>query len=220
MNRQVGLVVELLGPPGAGKSSLAGVLAEVAGVTVVKNHTRHDVTAAAAAAPHALPAALAHPPPGVDRVRWAAWAGRLAAAPRVARHRIADGASTVVFDQGAAYTLVRMLDVRRHPGGNAWWWRRSIETANMLDLLVVLDADTDALAHRVRSRDKRHLLDGRPVEDVHEFLDRERRSCHVVADVLAREGASARRMITSEISVPEQAEIIMTLLHRRVTHRV
>jgi shikimate kinase len=220
VNRQGGLVVELLGPPGVGKSSLAAALAEVAGVTVVKDHTRHDVTAAAAAVPHALPVALAHPPPGVDRVRWAAWAGRLAAAPRVARHRIADGASTVVFDQGAAYTLVRMLDVRRHPGGNAWWWRRSIETANMLDLLVVLDADTDALVHRVRSRAKAHLLNGRPVEDVHEFLARERRSCHVVADVLAREGANARRIITSEISVPEQAEIVMTLLHRRTTHRV
>lgn len=220
MSRRAGFVVELLGPPGVGKSGLADALSEVAGVSVVKNHTRHDVTAAAAAVPHALPAALSHPPPGVDRKRWAAWAGRLAAAPRVARHRIAEGASTVVFDQGAAYTLVRMLDVRRHPAGNTWWWRRSIETADLLDLLVVLDADTDTLLRRVQARDKAHVVDRRPADEARSYLERERASCHLVADVLAREGASARRMITTEVSVPQQAEIVMTLLHRRVPHRV
>jgi shikimate kinase len=220
VNARAGFVVELLGPPGVGKSGLAEALAQVAGVSVVKNHGRHDVAAAAAAVPHALPVALSHPPDGVDRVRWAAWAGRLAAAPRVARHRLAAGASTVVFDQGAAYTLVRMLDLRGHPSGRTWWWRRSMETADLLDLLVVLDADTETLLQRVRGRDKAHLVDGKTADATREYLTRERTACHEVADVLAREGANARRVITTEVSVAEQAEIVLTLLHRRVPHRV
>jgi cytidylate kinase len=220
VNPRDGFVVELLGPPGAGKSGLARALGEIAGVTIVKDHNRHDVAAAARSVPHALPVALSHPPEGVDRVRWAAWAGRLAAAPRVARHRLADGAGTVVFDQGAAYTLVRMLEVRRYPAGNAWWWRRSIETADLLDLLVILDADTETLLHRIGSRDKAHRVGGQPAEVVRGYLARERASCHLVADVLAREGTHARRVITTEVSIPEQAEIVMTLLHRRAPHRV
>ncbi len=220
MSPRAGFVVELLGPPGAGKSGLARALSQIAGVTVVKDHDRHDVAAAARAVPHALPVALSHPPAGVDRVRWAAWAGRLAAAPRVARHRIAAGAGTVVFDQGAAYTLARMLEVRRYPAGNAWWWRRSMETADLLDLLVILDADTDTLVRRVRSRDKAHAVSAQPAETVRTYLAKERAACHQVADVLAREGTNARRVITTEVSVAEQAEIVMTLLHRRAPHRV
>lgn len=214
----VGFVIELLGPPGAGKSGLARTLGEVPGVTVVEDHDRHDLPAAAAAVPHALPAMLSHPP-GVDRVRWATWAGRLAAAPRVARHRLADGASTVVFDQGAAYALVRMLGARRRPAGNTWWWRRSVETANLLDLLVVLDADPDTLLDRVRrghAPTRVESLDGAAARD---HLGRERAACAVVADVLAREGTRARRLVTTEVSVPEQAEIVMTLLHRRRLQR-
>ena len=50
------------------------------------------------------------------------------------------------------------------------------------------------------------------------------RQDHVVnpedSDVLAREGTNVRRVITTEVSVPEQAEIVMTLLHRRAPHRV
>jgi cytidylate kinase len=217
---RTGFVVELLGPPGAGKSGLARALAQISGVAVVKDHDRHDVAAAARSVAHALPVALSHPPAGVDRIRWAAWAGRLAAAPRVARHRLADGAGTVVFDQGAAYTLVRMLEVRRYPAGNTWWWRRSMETADLLDLLVILDADTETLVDRVRSRDKAHAVSTQSADVMRGYLAKERAACHLVADVLAREGTNARRVITTEVSVPEQAEIVMTLLHRRAPHRV
>ena len=215
----VGFVIELLGPPGAGKSGLARTLGEVPGVTVVEDHDRHDLPAAAAAVPHALPAMLSHPP-GVDRVRWATWAGRLAAAPRVARHRLADGASTVVFDQGAAYALVRMLGARRRPAGNTWWWRRSVETANLLDLLVVLDADPDTLLGRRLGGLGSTSVDGLPTETARDRVGQERTACAVVADVLAREGVRTRRLITSEVSVPEQAEIVMSLVHRRGLHRV
>ena len=215
----VGFVVELLGPPGAGKTVLARTLAEVPGVTVVEDHDRHDLPAAAAAVPHALPAMLSHPPAGVDRVQWATCAGRLAAAPRVARHRLAEGASTVVFDQGAAHALVRMLGVRRRPAGNAWWWRRSVETANLLDLLVVLDADPDTLLGRRRGGHGSTLVDGPPSDAARDRVGQERTACAIVADVLAREGARTRRLVTSEVSVHEQAEIVMALLHRRRLQR-
>lgn len=209
-------MVELLGPPGAGTSELSRALSRLANVTVVEVRSFPGLATAAAATPHALGAAMSHPPPGVDRAHWAGWAWRLAATPRVARHQISAGASTVVFDHGAAYALVRMLDVRRRPAGNTWWWRRSIETADLLDLLVVLDADTDTLLERVAGGHAREPLTGRPAQEMRKRLDRERTACHLVADVLAREGANARRLITTEIPVHQQAELVNALLHRRL----
>ena len=45
--RRDGAVVELLGAPGAGKSGLADALAALDGVTVVKDHSRGDLSALA-----------------------------------------------------------------------------------------------------------------------------------------------------------------------------
>jgi broad-specificity NMP kinase len=215
-----GTVVEILGAPGAGKSGLASALSELDGVTVVKDHSRADISAAAWSVARSLPVVFSRPPQEVDRLRWLAWASRVSGAPRVARQRLSQGSSTVVFDQGAAYTLMRMLEVRGHRWGNAWWWRRSIETARLLDLLVILDADTDVLADRVTGRSKAHRADGMPAESMHAYLERERRSCHLVADVLAREGTDVRRVITTEVSIPEQTEMVIDAIGRRMAPRV
>lgn len=217
MKRGAGYVVELLGPPGVGTKELSHALSQGSGVRVVEARSFPGIATVAAATPHALGAARSHPPPGVDRAHWAGWAWRLAATSRVARHQIAAGASTVVFDQGAAHALVRMLDVRRHPAGNKWWWRRSIETAELLDLLVVLDADTDTLFRRVTHGGAEvPMTQGWSAHELREQLDRERTACHVVADVLAREGAPTRRLITTDLPVHKQAELVQALLHKRL----
>lgn len=215
--RRDGAVVELLGAPGAGKSGLADALAVLDGVTVVKDHSRGDVSALAWSMAKSWPVAVA-PPPDVDRRRWASWAARVTAARHVARHRIAQGARMVVFDQGAAYTLVRMMQMRQRPHGGAWWTQRCVETAGLLDLLVILDADTDTLAERVRGRRKRHHADDLDTESLHAYLDDERRSVHRVADSLAREGAEVLRLVTSDTSIEEQVTLVLEALDAHARH--
>lgn len=214
-----GSVVELLGAPASGKSALAEALSELEGVTVVKDHRRSDLSTLAWGVARAWPVAVT-PPPDVDRLRWAAWTGRLAAASRIAGIRLATGASTVVFDQGAAYTLVRMLELRHRPSGNVWWWSRCLETAGLLDLLVILDADNATLARRVRDRDKQHRAVELPPARLHQYLTAERRGCHLVADVLAREGAEVRRIITTDTPLGEQVQIVQEALARHAGHQV
>ena len=203
MNTQRGAVVELLGAPGAGKSWLAVALAALDAVAVVKDHARGDLSALAWSMARSLPVAVA-PPPDVDRRRWVSGAARVTAAQHVARHRFAHGAQTVVFDQGAAYTLVRMLQLRNRPHGSVWWTQRCAETARLLDLLVIVDADTDTLAGRVRERRKAHLTDGFDEEGLRGYLETERRSVHRVADALAREGADVLRLVTTQLTVEQQ----------------
>lgn len=208
-----GAVVELLGAPGAGKSGLADGLAALDGVTVVKDHARGDLSALVWSMARSWPVAMA-PPPDVDRRRWVSWAARVTAAQHVARNRMARGARTVVFDQGAAYTLVRMMQLQHRPHGSAWWTQRCVETARLLDLLVIVDADTGTLANRVRRRNKEHLADGFDTEGLRAYLEAERRSVHRVADALAREGAEVLRLVTTDLTVEQQVALVRaTLLH-------
>jgi thymidylate kinase len=210
-----GIVVELLGAPGAGKSALAGALSALHGVTVVKDHQRGDLCALAWSATRSLPVVLAAPK-DADRLRWAAWAGRLSAASAVARRRQADGSTMVVFDQGAAYTLMRMADARHHPWGNAWWCRRVAQTAGLLDLLVLVDADTDTLVSRIRGREKTHAALQLSDQQLRDYVQAERRSCHEIADALTREGADVLRVVTSEGSPEEQVDEILGALPRHL----
>jgi hypothetical protein len=216
--RRGGAVVELLGAPGAGKSGLADALAALDGVTVVKDHSRGDLSALAWSMARAWPVAVA-PPPDVDRRRWVSWAARVTAAQHVARHRMSQGARTVVFDQGAAYTLVRMMQLRDRPHGSAWWTQRCVETASLLDLLVIVDADTATLANRVRGRRKQHVTDDLDNESLRAYLDSERRHVHRVADALAREGAEVLRLKTTELTLEQQVVLVRQALRRRA-HQV
>jgi hypothetical protein len=101
-----------------------------------------------------------------------------------------------------------------------WWWGRCLETAGLLDLLVILDADNATLARRVRDRDKQHRAVELPPARLHQYLTAERRGCHIVADVLAREGAEVRRIITTDTPVGEQVQIVQEALARHAGHQV
>ncbi len=211
--RPTGRVIELLGAPGCGKTGLARALAAHEGVVVVKDHQAGDLSSLAWSMARSWPVAVA-PPADVDRRRWASWAARVTAARHVAASRIAAGASTVVFDQGAAYTLVRMLPVRRRKHGNEWWSQRCSETASMLDLVVLVDADPGVLVQRLRDRRKDHVADHLSDDGLRDYLDAERRDAHLVADSLARDGADVIRLITTAASLADQAATILAALDR------
>lgn len=214
-SRRSGTVIELLGAPAAGKSGLAGALAAVDGVAVVKDHAVGDLPALLWSAARSLPVALARPPE-TDLLRWAAWAGRLSASRRIARRRLASGSSMVVFDQGPAYTLSRMAALRDHPGSKEWWCDRCQETARLLDLVVLVDADSDVLVRRLRHRDKVHQAGVLPEAELRDYLASERRANHEVADQLAREGAAILRVVTSDASLDEQRALVLSALPRRL----
>lgn len=202
-----GPVIELLGAPAAGKSSLAAALSSVPGTVVLKDHTPRDLPALTAACVRDWSVLLADPPPGIPRLRWTAWAGRVGAAPAVAgRHR--RHADVVVFDQGPAYTLGRLMPVRRDPHGNHWWYRRACGTARLLALLVVLDADPEVLACRLRARDKEHPAAGMSEQDARGYLDAERQTCRVVAETLGRAGTRVLFLDTGRHELGEQVAAV------------
>lgn len=206
-------VVELLGVPASGKSGLAdGLVRALPGTVLVKEHAPRDLPALTLGAARAWPVLLEGPPAGSGRVRWVAWAGRLAAAPSVAARRAATSSGLVVLDQGPAYTLGRMAGVRRTDRGNHWWHRQVFGTASLLDVLVVLDADPDVLSRRLHERPKAHratVLDDRGTL---RYLRREQELCLMVTDALARAGTPVVHLDTGRVPLGQQVAAVREAL--------
>jgi hypothetical protein len=205
-------VIELLGAPAAGKSGLAAALGTAPGTVVVKDHHRRDLPALLGGVARAWPVLLADPPPDTSRLRWTAWAGRLTAAPALVAHHGGTDGRLVILDQGPAYTLGRMLDVRRGRRGSHWWYRQACATGRLLDLLVVLDAAPDVLAGRLRGRPKDHRASDLDLPRTTGYLAAEQQICRAVADAVGRAGARVLQLDTSRLCLDEQVEAVHVAL--------
>lgn len=205
-------VVELLGPPAAGKSSVAHALARLPGLVVVKDHRPADVPALVWRAALACPVLSTRRPPGVGRARWVAWAGRLDAAPYVVGRRRSAGARGVVLDQGPAYALGRLAAVRRDASGMQWWARRSATCAGLLDGLVLLDAGPETLAERLRARDKQHAAQDLPDAQLLRYLAGEAALSAMVADAVEAAGGSVLRLDTAGAPVDDLVSAVTAVL--------
>jgi hypothetical protein len=211
------LVLELMGPPGSGKTTLARRLEDEPFLVVLKDHRRGDLPALLRGVLAALPVLGTRPDEGVSRVRWAAWAGRVTAAPHLVRRRVDAGARVVVLDQGPAYTLGRMASVRRSPGAATWWEDRLRSCADLLAGVVLLDTDAHTLLQRVRTRPKQHVARGPATDTALRMLQGERERCRAIAERLERRGVPVVRLDTGLLEVDDQLHEVRAALFRRPT---
>lgn len=212
-----GLNLELVGPPGAGKTTICRELI-----------ARHE-----AAAPKPRLRRLRHGP------RFVVTAARLF--PRVVRCVPREKAVTMlyldvlaqvlslpktvdaelyVFDQGPVYHLATiaapgpMMAVPEHLGS---WWKDSLDTwASLLGLVVWLDAPDASLVERIDGREKWHSLKGAPEAAVSRELAR-RRTLHdgLVTELARRPGGPD--VVRFDTSVEGIDEIVNRL--KRLTTR-
>jgi AAA domain-containing protein len=211
------LVLELMGPPGSGKSTVARRLADEPHLVVVKDHERGDLPALVRGVLAALPVLGTRPAAGVSRIRWAAWAGRVTAAADVVGRRADAGARVVVLDQGPAYTLGRMAPVRRRPAFMTWWQHRMRSCADLLDGVVLLDADASTLMARVQSRTKHHAARGLAADAALRLLRAEQERCRAVAEHLERRGVPVIRLDTGQLDVGDVLHALRATLLPRPT---
>jgi shikimate kinase len=204
-------IVELLGLPGVGKTSVVSALESLGGVvTMSRYRSASNVVAYSMAALRLAPVLVAGRREGAARGDGNKLV-RLESSRTIVRAR-GRGRRAFVFDQGPLF-LIRQLerhdgamspsiDAKRSALGEAW--------ARALDLVVVLDASDDVLLERVRARGKPHPLQDMSDDEARRWLDEERRSFDGVLDELRPHGAfRIERVDTSNASPASTANDVL-----------
>jgi len=218
------VIVELVGPAGAGKSSLAQGVSAVdatvrAGLTLWGLPRTQLFESALALVPTVLRAGM-----GSSRLRWGELAQmvRLGALRRVVgsearKHRV------IILDEGPVFAL-SWLDVFFARNGErvpaAWRERVVAEWATLLDVVVFIDASDLTLANRIRSRPKPHMVKDRSDSEIFGFSAGFRRAFERAIAELKRAGHVVVEALSTEDDPVERsaARLMAALKPRRNGH--
>jgi broad-specificity NMP kinase len=215
------VVVEVVGPAGAGKSSLLHALrrrsGRIIGVSSFRGRTGYLPVWAGTALwklPRLLPACRTVP--GIGRKELRLMVHLMSMYRLLERMRSREHAATIL-DQGPVYMLTRLwcagLD-RADDRAIVTWWNTMLRCwASRLHLVVWLDAPTPILAERIRSRTKWHLIKGRSDEEATRFLVTARVGYEqIMARLTAADGPEVLRFDTVAQSVEEVATQVLAAL--------
>jgi thymidylate kinase len=142
-----------------------------------------------------------------------AWMSILMGWPRSLGRRASEADTIVVLDQGPVYLLTELCafgsECLNSRSMDAWWNSMFSQWAATLDMVVWLDAADAILAERIHTRPRWHLMKGRPDQEAFEFLARYRKA---YKQVLAKLTANANG--PSQLCLDTSQESINEIIHR------
>lgn len=218
----VAQVIELVGPAGAGKTGLLRAIAQRGphvrtGVRLDRVRTMplvawHAVTLMPAtlelffAEPRWLGSGLRH-----------LW--RLGAFPAELERARGSRHQTILLDEGPVFSLGRLSVFQRANEGSGWlareWNAEVVRWSKILTGVILLDADNEALAQRIRNRPKQHAVKDGSDPEVFGFLDRYRAAYREIATRLTAGGrVKILEFDTTRQPFDEIATDIVTALDR------
>lgn len=196
-----GGVVELAGPAGAGKTTVATALTRTLPGTRLGRPPGRIATVRAL-----VPAA-----PMLLACRDAAGAGRWWSQPELRsigyllawqRTLTAPGPGRLLLlDHGPVFRLATLVAGRpaalRDSAFGPWWRRNAAAWAGLLDTVVVLDAPTDELIARIESRQREHRVRGAGRSEAERFVEDYRVAFDEVLRTLSDLGTPVVRVDTA-----------------------
>jgi len=212
---QLPRLVEILGPAGAGKSTLCRALADASprihpdNFPSVRNIM--DSPFFAWNGLRTLPGVLRLPGGDNRRItrREFAWLSILNGWPELLQKQMQTDQRTILLDQGPVYLMTEICafgpeSLRNRPPERALQPVYS-KWAAVLDAIVWLDAPNDVLARRIRGRKKEHIVKGQSAATAFAFMDQFRAAYARILSLLTTEKCHFRlfRFDTSQQS-PDQ----------------
>lgn len=207
------MILELVGPAGAGKSAVAAALTGGKGSVGLWNQPRPSLLVGAAQVTGPALAAVRAGRPLIPEEM--AQMVRLSALERTLSRSIADG-ELVVMDEGPVFALSWFAVFYGRNGDPGWctWRKRMLQDwAGRLDLVIRMDAPDEVLASRIRQRSKPHLVKQRPFSEICGFNARFREAFSRVIDELVKAGNVQVMDLRTDALSPDE-------LARRVTDAV
>jgi thymidylate kinase len=207
-------LVEIAGPPGAGKSTLMSLLADGAGCIRGVRSLRSVGYApcfagtAVRVLPKWVPGRTAH---GLGW-RELGIIVHLEALPHALPH--ARDGETVMFDQGPVFMLARLAPFLAARTGDArmrgWWQAAVARWASMLGTVIWLDAPNAVLVERIQKREKWHRVKDRSTAEAIDWLERSRQAyAQTLSALTAARHTRVVRYETTEIPPDRLARVIL-----------
>ena len=214
------VVAEIVGPAGAGKSTLTQVLRERdgslrTGLSVWGLPPALLCLNAVLSLPRFVGLYRSRGRIRRDEVKLIV---RLSALHQLLGRESSKSYRTLLLDEGTIFALVKLLafgDKAKSGGGrsnhlDAWTQSLLNRWARRLDAVIWLDAPDEVLAERIRTRGKAHRVKDKSDEEIFAFLARYRESYErVISELNARHGLKVIRFSTEEHSLEEMADQIL-----------
>lgn len=217
------MVAEIVGPAGAGKSTLAKVLRERdrslrAGLSIWRLPWSLLVLNSVRALPKVF---------GLYRSRRRIRLGEVELIIRLnALHQLLGKESgknykTLLLDEGTIFALVKLLALNDERGTSArfdkWTENFLCRWANHLDAVIWLDAPDAVLAERIRARGKNHRVKDKTDEEIYEFLGRYRRSYErIISELSTRRRLKRMSFSTERESLEQIADQVLVGVHQGI----
>jgi len=212
------LIIEIVGVAGTGKSTLYH--------TLLRRHASQMVGKIRLSRLQYAPLVVGETLPKLWRLVYRSPRGRAARAEQIRKLVYVQVLSQVLERQGSTGMTARILDqgpihlltniCELGPLGDLErWWSESLDRwANLLDIVVWLDAPDAVLAERIDSREKQHALKHASFEHAIEFLARSR-ALHqrTISKLTAGGDATVLCFDTSRDSLDEVVAAVVTALH-------
>jgi shikimate kinase len=213
------LIVELVGPAGAGKTTLSRALSQrdkkiLVGADLELRKMEH-IPIFVGHAPFLLPVFLRRFRQG----RWFTWEEikavvYLKAWSRILRRQATHGGTAILLDHGPVFKLATLNAFgpeRLKSQGFEYWWNGILrQWAFTLDMVIWLDASDTNLVERINTRSQRHAVKGKSEQEASKFLAHYRTSYEeILAKLTAYGGPTLLQFDTSQASIEQIVDEVL-----------